>query len=823
MQFKIKIAILRDDYNSYFYYLLSTQKFIMNKSYISLFLILFSFTACQQNPKPEKQLNPSLTLWYDQPADSWTEALPVGNGRLGAMVYGKTSEEIIQYNEETLWTGQPHDYAHAEANEILDDMRQLLWEGKQDEAEELGNERFMSQPLGQLCYQPFGDILLEFPGHENAINYKRDLDLEDAITSVSYDVGDIHYNREIFSSAPSQTVVIRLNGSKAKTLNFSVGMKSPHEIFEVNVDGDQLIMRGEANDYPKEKVRRGGGYPESKLTFESRIRVVNDGGEILEDNGKITIKDADAVTLYLVAATNFINYKDISANPTERCKKALDQIKGKYYQSIKQEHIRDYQQYFNRVAIDLGQSEKALRPTDQRLSTFNTDEDPNLIALLYQYGRYLLISSSRPGTQPANLQGIWNDRIAPPWDSKYTININAEMNYWPAEITNLPELSEPFLQMVKDLSVSGQSIAKEHYNLEGWVAHHNTDIWRGAAPINNANHGIWPTGGAWLSQHLWWHYQFNGDEAFLRNTAYPILKEASRFFVAYLIPDPNNPDWLISGPSNSPENGGLVMGPTMDHQIIRELFANTMEAAEILQTDEDFVALLKEKRGKLAPNQIGQYGQLQEWLEDKDDPENDHRHVSHLWGLHPGSEIHPLTTPALAEACKVTLSHRGDGGTGWSRAWKINFWARLLDGDHAFLILKNLMVPSINSETGKDEGGLYTNLFDAHPPFQIDGNFGATSGITEMILQSHLRDEDGNYYLDILPALPNAIPNGKISGIKGRGGFELDISWEGGQLEMVEVKSQLGNPINLRYKGHMVSQETTEGESYTFTASDFSD
>jgi alpha-L-fucosidase 2 len=412
--------------------------------------------------------------------------------------------------------------------------------------------------------------------------------------------------------------------------------------------------------------------------------------------------------------------------------------------------------------------------------------------------------------------------MAPPWDSKYTININTEMNYWPAEITNLSECTEPLLKMVAELSETGKNVAREHYNMEGWVVHHNTDIWRGAAPINNANHGIWIVGGAWLCQHLWWHYQFTGDKEYLKNKAYPILKEASRFFSQYLIPDPKNPEWLVSGPSNSPEIGGLVMAPTMDHQIIRNLFANTIEAAEVLGVDTDFVKILKEKRAKIAPNQIGQHGQLQEWLEDKDDPKNEHRHVSHLWGLHPGDEIHPLITPELADACKVTLSHRGDGGAGWSRAWKINFWARLLDGDHAFLLLKNLIVPSaIYDRYTPEGGGLYMNLFDACPPFQIDGNFGATSGITEMLLQSHLRDNNGDFYQDILPALPSGLSTGKISGIKGRGGFEFSISWESGKLVKVEVKSLLGNNLNLRYSGKLINQKTNSGETYSFQLEDF--
>lgn len=795
-------------------------KSIKLRVYLLSILVLVSTFSCSYS-EPEKELNPSLVLWYDEPAENWTEALPIGNGRLGAMIYGKSAQEIIQFNEETLWTGQPHDYANKDAYMVLDKLRQLLWAGKQDEAHKLANEQFMSEPLGQLSYQPFGDILLDFPGHENTLNFKRQLDIEDAVSTVSYDLDDVSYKREVFASSPEQAIIVRLSASKSGKLNFTASLDCPHKDFTVTVEGDQLILKGKANNYPEENIRAGAPYPESKLTFEARLKIVNEGGGLIAEEEKISVTNANAVSLYLVAATSFVNYEDISGDPGARCENYLENLEGKSYEQIRQNHVGDYQKYFKRVNIDLGKSAISSRPTNERLLTFKQDEDPSLVALLYQYGRYLLISSSRPGTQPANLQGIWNDRLAPPWDSKYTININTEMNYWPAEITNLSELTDPLIRMVQELAVTGQNVAKEHYNQNGWVTHHNTDIWRGAAPINNSNHGIWPMGGAWLSQHLWWHYQFNGDKDYLENTVYPVLKEASIFFAGYLVPDPKHPEWLVSGPSNSPENGGLVMGPTMDHQIIRSLFANTIEAAEILGVDEEFVSELKDKKVKIAPNQIGQYGQLQEWLEDKDDPDNKHRHVSHLWGLHPGNEIHPLTTPDLAEACKVTLSQRGDGGTGWSRAWKINFWARLLDGDHSFLLLKNLMVPSINPETGNDEGGLYSNLFDAHPPFQIDGNFGATSGISEMLLQSHLRDDDGNYIQDILPALPSALKNGKIERIKGRGGFELSIIWEKNTLVSLEVKSLLGNPLNLRYNGELLSSETEKGEIYTFAGDAF--
>ncbi len=792
-----------------------------NLYYFILFLFLLPQLSCNRFRESEKELNPSMVLWYDEPANEWTEALPVGNGRLGAMVFGGIENETIQFNEETLWSGQPHVYEHEGAHEYLGQLRQLLWEGKQDQAHELGNRHFMSQPFGQLCYLPFGDVLLNFPDHEKATGYERRLNLEEAISTVFYEVNDVKFKRQVFASEPGQALVIRLESSKKGALNFTTGLGSPHLKYDVSVDGDQIILKGNANDYPRELGRDGNPYPESKLTFEARLKVVNEGGELIANENSIEVADARNATLYLVAATSFVDYDDISGNPEKRCEEYLTNLQGKSFGTLKEEHIRDFSSLFNRLTLDLGSSEISKRPTDERLVSFITDEDPSMVALVFQYGRYLLISSSRPGTQPANLQGIWNDKLAPPWDSKYTININTEMNYWPAEITNLSECAEPLLSMVEEISITGQNVAKEHYNLKGWVTHHNTDLWRGAAPINNANHGIWVSGGAWLSQHLWWHYQFTGDKAYLKNRAYPVLKEASRFFADYLVPFPENPEWLVSGPSKSPENGGLVMGPTMDHQIIRTLFFNTIEAAEILGVDADFVEVLKEKHAHIAPNQIGRHGQLQEWLEDADDPNNKHRHVSHLWGLHPGNEIHPLITHELAEACKVTLSHRGDGGTGWSRAWKINFWARLLDGDHSFQLLKNLIVLTESGETAYKKGGLYLNLLDACPPFQIDGNFGATSGIAEMLLQSQLRDENGDYYQDLLPALPVKLSTGKISGIKGRGGFEISFAWENGKLVSVEAKSLLGNKLNLRYNGKTVSKETMQGETYVFEISDF--
>ncbi len=783
-------------------------EFLTFLSFIALF-----FSGCANTVEPYE----GYKLWYDEPAEKWVEALPVGNGRLGAMVYGGTENELIQVNEETVWTGQPHDYSHEGASEYLEKLRQLAREGKLDEAHRLGNEKFMSIPLRQLSYQSFVEMNLKFPGHKNATNYKRKLVLADAITSVSYEVDGTTFTREVFSSAPDQALLVKISASEKGKLNLETSLSTLHARFTNIAEGDGIVLSGAANNYPRGRNHLETPYPDSKIKFEARLKVLKNDGLLAANDTSLLIKEASEVVFALVGATNFVNFQDISAVPSERCMDDLAQLENKSYNQIKQAHINDYQSLYGRLKIDLGKTELSSRTTDERLYSFNKDEDPNLVALLYQYGRYLLISSSRNGTQPANLQGIWNNQLAPSWDSKYTLNINAEMNYWPAEIANLSECAEPFFKMAEDLSVTGEKVAKVHYDLDGWIVHHNTDIWRGAAPINNANHGIWIGGAAWLCQHLWWHYQFNGDTEFLKNKAYPLMKKAAIFYSGYLTVDPNHPEWLISGPSNSPEHGGLVMGPTMDHQIIRNLFANTMEAAKILNVDNELVSELDEKRAKIAPNQIGQYGQLMEWMEDVDNPKDDHRHVSHMWGLHPGTEIHPTTTPELAEACKVSLNQRGDGGTGWARAWKINLWARLLDGDHSFLLLKNLMVPSgVKQDGQRYDGGLYANLFDAHPPFQIDGNFGATSGITEMLLQSHLKDENGNYILDILPALPTALASGTIEGVCARGGFELKIVWTDGKLENLEILSKHGNSCSIRYNGTILPVDTKIGEVHKF-------
>lgn len=732
-------------------------------------------------------------LTYDTPAEKWVEALPVGNGSLGAMVFGGVLKEQLQFNEETLWAGEPHNYVNKGAGAHLDEIRRLLSAGKQMEAQALAAKEFMSEPLKQVPYQPFGDVYLEFNHLEEYTDYQRTLDLSNATVNVSYQVDGVAFKREVFSSYPDQVLVVHLTASQAKALNFKVSMDALHE--------DHQVLPNRKGHTLEVQVKEGAlhGVASYKMDTDGQLKI---------DGTQLEIREASWATLYLSAATNYKDYNDVSGKPASIVRKNLSKIKKRRYAELKQRHIEDYSSFYNRFSINLGDNGRSERPTNQRIYDFwENPNDPQLVALYVQYARYLLLASSRPGTKPATLQGIWNHKLKPPWFSSYTTNINLEMNYWPAEMTNLSECHEPLFDFIKDLSETGKSIAEEHYNSEGWIAHHNIDIWRGSAPVNASNHGIWQGGGAWLSSHLWEHYLFTMDQDFLKEY-FPILKQAALFYTQALYEDPKT-GYLISSPSNSPEIGGLVAGPTMDHQLIRALFRSVIEASEILGKEAAFAEELAALLPKIAPNQIGKHGQLQEWLEDKDNPENHHRHVSHLWGVHPGHEITWEQTPELMKAAKQSLEYRGDNGTGWSLAWKINFWARFKDGNRAYTLLHRLLSPAEVPER-KIRGGSYPNLFDAHPPFQIDGNFGGAAGILEMLVQSHLGK------IDILPALPDALPNGEISGLVARGGFEIALVWKDAKLTSIEVFSKQGQDCTLTYQGKSIEFKTQKGMKYQF-------
>lgn len=723
-----------------------------------------------------------LTLWYRQPANKWTEALPVGNGRLGAMVFGGIEREWLQLNENTFWSGGPYDPANPDALSALPEARRLIFAGKYAEARDLIGARMMGKPLRQMSYQPIGDLVLEFTGIDKPADYRRELNLDTAIATTRFRAGGVEFRREVFASPVDQVIVVRLTADKPGHVSFTASFSTPQQrIDKAAKSEDPAAGNGKLTQLngiaPDERGIKGA------TRFSAQLRVIADSGKVTIEPEKTTVSGANSATILVSIATSYVNYRDTSADASARAAKYLAAAAIKPYETLRQDHIAEHQRLFRRVTLDLGSSDAANRPPDERLKTFADGRDPQLAALMFQFGRYLLISSSRRGGQPATLQGLWNDRTDPPWGSKYTININTEMNYWPAEVTNLAECHEPLFRLIGELVEPGSRTAKVQYGARGWVCHHNTDIWRATAPCDGPHAGMWPCGGAWLCKHLWDHFEFSGDRAFLES-AYPLMRGAAEFFLDTLVEEPRH-HWLVDCPSLSPENEHhkgvkVCAGPTMDIEIIGDLFDHCVKAAEILGVDPELRERMAAARRRLAPLQIGRLGQLQEWLDDWDKPDDHHRHVSHLYGLFPSEQI-TRKTPELLAAARRSLELRGDGGTGWSKAWKINWWARLADGDHAYKMLEEAIT-----------GNTYPNLFDAHPPFQIDGNFGATSGISEMLLQS----QEGE--ISLLPALPKAWPNGSVTGVRARGGLEVSLSWRNGSLTAATLKPSIDGQVRIR-------------------------